>query len=115
MGEIFDRGIGRGVISAEVDAYLEERGFAKDTMKPTYLDSEEYNKLTLDKPCFSLTIDIDNYKTLTIYINTIDVYYELSTSYGSFLKALKMTLKEYTVEEVSGLLDEIWLRAEGGI
>ncbi|MNL91069.1 hypothetical protein D3C81_07970 [compost metagenome] len=115
MGDIFDRGIDRGVINAEVDAYLEERGFAKDTMSPTYLDGVGYSELTIDKPCFRLTTDIDNYSTLTIYINTIDVYYELSTSYGSLLKSLKMTLRDYTIEAVSELLDEIWLQAERGI
>ncbi len=83
MGNEFDLLIGKDHVDDKIKEYLLARDFYESTMRPQFFGSSAYKKLTLDKPCLRRDVHDSHNNTLRIFINNVDIYYEIETSYGS--------------------------------
>lgn len=112
MGTLFEKNLnplGCSYIDKDIQLYLIERGFESDFMSPKFLDGIYYDGLTLDKQCLKYIGYINNDSAiLTIYINNIDIYYEVETAWGSYKTSSRYDAEDYsTVEDIDSLLDTI--------
>lgn len=106
MGEVFDNFIGKS--KNPIQKYLMDRGFEEGTMNPRFMNGFKYDNLTIDKKCLCCYIPLHDGRSLSIFINDIDIYYEVETSYRSYDSSNRYDSKEYTdVEIISVLLDKI--------
>lgn len=107
MGKIFDSLINSNQNLAEIEKYLLERDFYNATMNPRFLNGINYDVLKLNMPCLRYDCYFKNY-TLRIFINSIDIYYELESPWSSLEKSQRYNPKDYnTIEDIDNLLDEI--------
>lgn len=106
MGEVFDNFIGKS--QSPIQKYLMDRGFEEGTMNPRFMNEYQYDDLTIDKKCLCIYISLADGRSLSIYINDKDIYYEVETSYRSYDSSCRYDAKEYDNEEaISLLLDKI--------
>lgn len=107
MGKLFDEMAGKGNISP-IKKYLKDRGFKDGYMNPRYIGEFGYRDLTLGKKCLIFQKELEDERYLRLYINKIDIYYEVETSYRSYDMSDRYDTKDYTtVEDISSLLDKI--------
>ncbi|EQB4336187.1 hypothetical protein [Clostridium botulinum] len=108
MGKFFDKLNNVEVAKTQIEKYLKERSFYTDTMNPNFLNSYGYDKLTLNKSCLRHDSIINQGDTLSIFINEIDIYFEVQTFYGSYITSDRYSSKDYlTISDIDALLDEI--------
>ena len=108
MGKLFDR---LNNIDNDMDtiaSYLKEKGFYESTMEPRFMNGFDYNKLTHGRPCLRHDSTIKDDYTLRIFINDIDIYYEVQNPWRSYETSFRYDTINYdTVETIDALLDEI--------
>ncbi|NCI19706.1 hypothetical protein EJM73_08720 [Clostridium botulinum] len=108
MGKLFDKLNNVQVAKNQIEKYLKERGFYIDTMSPIFLNGYDYDKLTLNKSCLRHDSIINQGDTLSIFINEIDIYFEVQSSYSSYITSDRYNSQDYlTVSDIDTLLDEI--------
>jgi len=105
MGKLFDKYI--DILETPVLKYLNDRYFYESTMSPRFMDAASYGLIAnLKALCLRKDIALENERTLRIFINDFDIYYEIQTGYGSLEASGRFDPNE-DVTSLSDLLDEI--------
>lgn len=107
VGKLFDK-LNNAESSTPIEKYLEGKNFYKDTMHPRFMNGNCYGQLTIGIPCLRHDSSINDDCTLRIFINEIDIYFEVQTPYSSYETSDRYDPKDYpTVASIDNLLGEI--------
>lgn len=108
MGRKFDRLINKDNFATPIQKYLIDKGFYESTMNPRFFNGVGCNELTFGAPCLRFDLGIKEDYTLRIFINEIDIFYEVENSYRSYETSGRHESSNYiTVKDIDILLDEI--------
>lgn len=97
------------IFSEAIDKHFLGSDFYLDTMRPRFINSPNYDKLTLDLPALGRCFKLEDEYTLVIYMNKVEIYGEVQTPWRGFNTStyFKFEQEPESIEEIIEALNKV--------
>lgn len=105
------------IFDEAIDNHFLQSEFYVDTMSPRFMNSPEYDKLSLGLPVLCGRFVLEDDYVLVVYMNKVEIYGEVQTPWRGFNDSTYLKFKEEpgNIEEIIDAINKVLSQHDGNV